>query len=39
MGDSGRGSTYGELDGRSWTCQYLRTVRWAILDVAVLTSS
>ena len=35
MGDPGRVSTYGQLDGRSWTWQYLRTVRWANPDVAV----
>jgi len=36
MGDPGSGSFYGQVDGRSWKWQFLRTGRWAILEVAVL---
>jgi len=31
MDDSERGSTYGHVDGRFWSWQYLRRSRWAIL--------
>jgi hypothetical protein len=37
MGDPGLGSIYGQIDGRSWTWQYLRAGRWACPDVAVFT--
>ena len=39
MGDPGSGSIDGHVDGRSWKWEYLRTGRWAILDIAVLTNS
>ena len=37
MNDSGSGSSYGHVDWRFWKWQYLRTGRWAILEVAVFT--
>jgi len=39
MGVPGLGISDGQLDGRFWTWQYLRTGWWTILDVAAFTVS